>query len=235
MAFNKIGGDLLESNLLRATDIAFQTDLLYIDVDNNRVGIKTNSPGNFALDVNGAVRVQNDLTVVGDLIVEGETTQLDTQNLEVEDNIIVLNKNNSAATDAGIMINRGDALDDAVFYWDETVDKFRLGTTPQDGSTVTDFSNVTLAKLQIGEPVADADATTKKYVDDQISSVSSSGVTGDNVELRLPDDSTFGDGAYLGLTSTTSVTQAISSISSRCAFSSIRSRPLLPTCSSNRF
>ena len=83
MAFNKIGGDLLESNLLRATDIAFQTDLLYIDVDNNRVGIKTNSPGNFALDVNGAVRVQNDLTVVGDLIVEGETTQLDTQNLEV--------------------------------------------------------------------------------------------------------------------------------------------------------
>jgi len=209
MAFNKIGGDLLESNLLRATDIAFQTDLLYIDVDNNRVGIKTNSPGNFALDVNGAVRVQNDLTVVGDLIVEGETTQLDTQNLEVEDNIIVLNKNNSAATDAGIMINRGDALDDAVFYWDETVDKFRLGTTPQDGSTVTDFSNVTLAKLQIGEPVADADATTKKYVDDQISSVSSSGVTGDNVELRLPDDSTFGDGAYLGLTSTTSVTQAI--------------------------
>jgi len=208
MAFNKIGGDLLESNLLRATDIAFQTDLLYIDVDNNRVGIKTNSPG-YALDVNGAVRVQNDLTVVGDLIVEGETTQLDTQNLEVEDNIIVLNKNNSAATDAGIMINRGDALDDAVFYWDETVDKFRLGTTPQDGSTVTDFSNVTLAKLQIGEPVADADATTKKYVDDQISSVSSSGVTGDNVELRLPDDSTFGDGAYLGLTSTTSVTQAI--------------------------
>ena len=73
MAFNKIGGDLLESNLLRATDLAFQTDLLYLDVDNNRIGVKTNAPGNYALDVNGSVRVQTTLTVVGDLIVEGRS------------------------------------------------------------------------------------------------------------------------------------------------------------------
>ena len=61
----------------------------------------------------------------------------------------------------------------------------------------------------MAEPVADSDASTKKYVDDQIATVSSSGVTGDNVELRLPTDSTFGDGAYLGLATDTTVTNAI--------------------------
>ena len=199
----------MESNLSRnGFDLAFETDLLYLDVINGRIGIKTDAPGNFALDVNGNARVQGNQTITGDLVVQGTTTTIDSQNLVVEDNIITINENASGATDAGIMINR-TAEDNALFIWDETLDKFRFGTTTQDGSTVTDFSNLTLAKVQVGEPAADSDASTKKYVDDSVASVSSGGVTGDNVELRLPTDSTFGDGAYLGLTSSTSVTQAI--------------------------
>jgi hypothetical protein len=200
---------MLESNLSRnGFDLAFETDLLYLDVINGRIGIKTDAPGNFALDVNGNARVQGNQTITGDLVVQGTTTTIDSQNLVVEDNIITINENASGATDAGIMINR-TAENNALFIWDETLDKFRFGTTTQDGSTVTDFSNLTLAKVQVGEPAADSDASTKKYVDDSIATVSSSGITGDNVELRLPTDSTFGDGAYLGLTSSTSVTQAI--------------------------
>jgi len=208
MAINRISGDILESNLIRSSDLAFNTNLLYVDVANGRIGVKTDSPGNFALDVNGNTRVQGNQTITGDLTVQGTTTTIDSQQLVVEDNIITINENASGATDAGIMINR-TAENNALFIWDETLDKFRFGTTTQDGSTVTDYSNLTLAKVQVGEPAADSDASTKKYVDDQISTVSSSGVTGDNVELRLPTDSTFGDGAYLGLTSSTSVTQAI--------------------------
>ena len=208
MAINRISGDILESNLIRSSDLAFNTNLLYVDVANGRIGVKTDSPGNFALDVNGNARVQGNQTITGDLVVQGTTTTIDSQNLVVEDNIITINENASGATDAGIMINR-TAENNALFIWDETLDKFRFGTTTQDGSTVTDFSNLTLAKVQVGEPAADSDASTKKYVDDAISTVSSSGITGDNVELRLPTDSTFGDGAYLGLTSSTSVTQAI--------------------------
>jgi plastocyanin len=209
MAIQRITGPMLESNLSRnGFDLAFETDLLYLDVINGRIGIKTDAPGNFALDVNGNARVQGNQTITGDLVVQGTTTTIDSQNLVVEDNIITINENASGATDAGIMINR-TAENNALFIWDETLDKFRFGTTTQDGSTVTDFSNLTLAKVQVGEPAADSDASTKKYVDDSIATVSSSGITGDNVELRLPTDSTFGDGAYLGLTSSTSVTQAI--------------------------
>jgi hypothetical protein len=208
MAINRISGDILESNLIRSSDLAFNTNLLYVDVANGRIGVKTDSPGNFALDVNGNTRVQGNQTITGDLTVQGTTTTIDSQNLVVEDNIITINENASGATDAGIMINR-TAENNALFIWDETVDKFRFGTTTQDGSTITDYSNLTLAEVQVGEPVADSDASTKKYVDDQIATVSSSGVTGDNVELRLPTDSTFGDGAYLGLATDTTVTNAI--------------------------
>jgi plastocyanin len=197
---------MLESNLVRnGFDLAFETDLLYLDVINGRIGVKTDAPGNFALDVNGNSRIQGNQTITGDLTVQGTTTTIDSQQLVVEDNIITINENASSATDAGIMINRTSA-NNALFIWDETLDKFRFGTTTQDGSTVTDYSNLTLSNIQVATPTANDDAATKAYVDSQISS---GGVTGDNVEMRLPTDSTFGDGAYLGLTSTTTVTNAI--------------------------
>ena len=53
MAITKIAGELLESNLIRSTDLAFNSNLLYVDVANGRIGIKTDSPANFALDVAG--------------------------------------------------------------------------------------------------------------------------------------------------------------------------------------
>ena len=59
MAITKIAGEILESNLIRSTDLAFNEDsgnntaLLYLDVSNNRLGVRTNAPGDFALDVNG--------------------------------------------------------------------------------------------------------------------------------------------------------------------------------------
>ena len=107
------------------------------------------------------------------------------------------------------MIKRS-AADNAVFFWDETDNLFKFGTTPRDGSTTTDFDSITLSKIQIGEPTADSDASTKKYVDDQISSVSGGGgVTGMGIDLDNPTDSSFSDGAYLGLTTSTKVTKRL--------------------------
>ena len=56
MAVGRITGPLLKANLLRdGVDLAFETDLLYLDVINGRVGIKTSSP-QYDLDVNGTTR-----------------------------------------------------------------------------------------------------------------------------------------------------------------------------------
>lgn len=77
MAIGRISGQLLKSNLLRAGEnLAFETDLLYLDVVNSRIGVKTAAPGT-DLDVNGTIRstnvvVDNTLTV-GDLSFTGNT------------------------------------------------------------------------------------------------------------------------------------------------------------------
>jgi len=53
MAIGRISGSVLKSNLTRnGTDLAFETNLLYLDVTNSRVGIGTSEPST-ALQVNG--------------------------------------------------------------------------------------------------------------------------------------------------------------------------------------
>ena len=59
MAVGRITGPLLAKNLLRdGVDIAFENDLLYLDVTSGRIGIKTASP-EYTLDVNGSFRAGN--------------------------------------------------------------------------------------------------------------------------------------------------------------------------------
>jgi hypothetical protein len=55
MAIGRISGSVLKSNLTRnGTDLAFETNLLYLDVTNSRVGIGTSEPTT-TLQVNGTV------------------------------------------------------------------------------------------------------------------------------------------------------------------------------------
>ena len=55
MAIGRISGSVLKSNLTRnGVDLAFETNLLYLDVTNSRVGIGTSEPAT-TLDVNGTV------------------------------------------------------------------------------------------------------------------------------------------------------------------------------------
>lgn len=72
----------------------------------------------------------DDLTVSGNLTVSGTTTTINTQTLNVEDNIIVLNSNFSGAdnvVDAGIEVERGDETN-VQFIWDESEGEWTLGS-----------------------------------------------------------------------------------------------------------
>ena len=65
MAIGRISGPLLKANLLReGVDLAFENDLLYLDVTNSRIGINNASP-QYDLDVTGTTRTTN-LEVPGD-------------------------------------------------------------------------------------------------------------------------------------------------------------------------
>jgi hypothetical protein len=73
MSISRVAGQMLKSNLERdGVDLAIDTDLVYFDVGNNRVGINTATPG-VDLDVNGNVRVLNvaasaTVTAVGNVV-----------------------------------------------------------------------------------------------------------------------------------------------------------------------
>lgn len=164
MSIQRIPGQMLESNLTRSTDLAFQTNLLYLDVTNQRVGIKTAAPGNFALDVNGTARFQDSVSISGNLTVTGETTLVNTTNMEIEDNMLLLNSGGSVGNDAGIMIKRQGAGNDAVFYWDEGSDKFKIVLSTSDGSTVTNITDSSFARMAGADPVDAQDFVTLNHL-----------------------------------------------------------------------
>lgn len=117
-SIGRISGPLLKKDLYRnGIDLAFETDLLYLDVNNNRIGIKTDAP-EYELDVNGTTRTVDlrvtDRTDLGDITVQGNTVStensvlnlatLDTvvslnrlqiNSIEIEDNSIVTNESNT--------------------------------------------------------------------------------------------------------------------------------------------
>ena len=77
MAVGRISGPLLKANLLHnGVDLAFETDLLYLDVNNSRIGIKTTTP-QYELDVNGTTRSTDLITTgtayIGDVRISGNT------------------------------------------------------------------------------------------------------------------------------------------------------------------
>jgi hypothetical protein len=97
-AIGRISGPLLKSNLLRnGIDLAFETDLLYLDVNNQRIGIKNATP-QYELDITGTTRT-TDIRVtnradIGDINVLGNTIWSDNQYLYLGtvDNIVYNNK-----------------------------------------------------------------------------------------------------------------------------------------------
>jgi len=75
-------------------------------------------------------KLANNITIAGNLTVNGTTTTVNQTNLDVSDNIIGLNRGASSnANDSGLIIERGSTGNNAAFIWDESEDEFIVGTT----------------------------------------------------------------------------------------------------------
>lgn len=70
----------------------------------------------------------SDVTVTGDLTVNGTTTTINTSQINLADNILLLNSDatGSATASGGIEIERGDDLN-VQLLWDETNDRWSIG------------------------------------------------------------------------------------------------------------
>ena len=85
-----------------------------------------------------------DMIVSGDLTVNGTTTTIATTNTVVSDNLMELNNGAASnANDSGIVIERGSTGDNAFMGWDESADKFIVGTTTATGASTGDLTIAT--------------------------------------------------------------------------------------------
>ena len=163
--------------------------------------------------INGNLQVSGDTTIDGNLTVAGTTTYIETTNTKISDPILLLNNGNSGGSDidAGIMVERGSAGNNAVFYWNEGDNVFKA-VTSVSGADAVAVTDTALANVRVAEPSDSTDAATKNYVDSQIASSQGTinfvgddsvgaavktGETlqirgGDNVTVNVEDDSTVG-------------------------------------------
>jgi len=111
-----------------------------------------------------------DLTLAGNLTVNGTTVTNSATNTTIEDQLIELGTGNSgsASGDAGIIIERGD--DNNVFIgWDESADQVQLATTTATGASSGDLT-LTDANLKAGTitfaSLSDGAITVTAFVDE---------------------------------------------------------------------
>ena len=129
-----------------------------------------------ALDINGNGDISGNLVLGGNLTVSGTTTTVNSTNVNIGDNIIVLNSDETGtpSQDAGIEIERGTSSNKQ-FFWDESEDYWSVGsetfnagalqsTTGSIGTlTITDnikFNNFMREELQV---IADNPAATQTF------------------------------------------------------------------------
>jgi len=139
MAIGRISGPLLKANLIRdGVDLAFETDLLYLDVNNARIGVNNSTPTT-DLDVNGTTRSTN-------LIVDN---QLDIGNLTITGNTISTSASTINFTAAG-----GEAV---VYNARLLVDDIEI--TGNTVKTINSNANLELSPNGTGELIINSSTT----------------------------------------------------------------------------
>ncbi len=105
----------------------------------------SSSAGAITIGLPSNVTIGQDLVVTGNLTVSGNVTTVNTEQLDVEDNIVTLNSGVTGAPtlNAGLEINRGTSTDVSIL-WNETTDKW---TFTNDGTNYANFGDVTAAAL----------------------------------------------------------------------------------------
>lgn len=98
--------------------------------------------------------LSSDAVIGGNLTVNGTTTTISSVNTTVTDTVFELNSGASTSTgDIGLVLQRGGTGDNAFMGWDESADKFILGTTLATGSSTGDLT-IADAGLQIGDVIS---------------------------------------------------------------------------------
>ena len=124
---------------------------MYLTFRDSALKIYSSADGQLDIDADTELEItattvdlNGNLDVSGNFTVNGTTTTVSTTNMVVEDNLIELNTGaGSNSNDSGIIIERGSTGDNAIIHWDESADKFQVGTTTAVASDTGNLSVTT--------------------------------------------------------------------------------------------
>ncbi|MFY9237489.1 MAG: hypothetical protein WAO78_01175 [Roseovarius sp.] len=142
--------------------------------------------------------VSNDLVVTGDLTVNGTTTTVNTETVNIADNIITLNSNydgSSPTENAGIEVERGTVDENVVLRWNETLNTWEA---TRDGIT---YYEIVLAgdDISVGD-ITDFQEEVEDVVGGLISGTNSISVDYVDGSNSLTIDTTLAATSYLDKT-----------------------------------
>ena len=175
-------------NIPADVGITFGDDGEKIEGDGTDLTIATSG----ALNINntGTCTVSGALTVTGNLTVNGTTSTVNSVNTTIADNLIELNSGISASSnDAGIIIERGSTGNNAAIIWDESADKFTMGTTTATAADKSGGITVSVSTLVAN---LEGTATAAQYSD---------------VAERFASDSVYTPGTVVALGGAEEITQ----------------------------
>ena len=139
------------------------TELGYVDGVTSAIQTQLDAKAPLASPALTGTATAVNLTVSGDLTVNGTTTTISTTNLTVEDNLIELNSGaTSNASDLGLLMERGSTGDNVFMGWDESADRIKFATTT---ATATATGDLTLTSANIEANYAHVTSTQSLYAD----------------------------------------------------------------------
>jgi len=186
MAIGKISGPMLQTNLARqGVDLSVDTNLVYFDVTNRRLGVGTNSPTQ-ALDVPGNVRLAN-------LSVQGNTITSDTGkiNLGSPANITITGgtanyvlSTNGAGNLTWAQISDLDYSFGNLAFNDTTVQVTTLNANLYLSANGTGSINANGAVItNVASPVASSDAVNLSYLNSTLASFNDDRIVSGNTTV----------------------------------------------------
>lgn len=128
---------------IKNVNLATQTTGNYIATiagTSNEIEVSGSGSENSAVTIGlpDSVTITSDLTVGGNLTVNGTLTSLNTEQVTIEDNVVVLNSNvtGSPAANAGLEVERGTSTNTSII-WNETDDKWTLTNNGSNYHAIT--------------------------------------------------------------------------------------------------